>query len=314
MATRPDTATPTQISQIKSADRVLDIIETLAAAPDGLGFSELAARRRVPKSSLHGLLAVLTGRGYVAHDPRRQTYALGIRVWEAGQAYLRHRDLAREATPVMEEIVGAINETVQLAILDGIENVYLAKVDCTHPVRLQSEVGKRLHAHATGLGKAVLAHLPEDQLQSLLADRELPSFTTNTISEMPALRDELAAIRAEGYAVDDQEYTPGLRCVAVPIWDIDDRVTAALSASIPLTRAGPAELITALRAIAAGSTKISRRLGRAATDSRLEMLADGRIAALRLRHPLDSKVSSSGVAPAKPAGRGGERALSSAMR
>jgi DNA-binding IclR family transcriptional regulator len=106
MAAQPDATTPAQQGQIKSAERVLDIIETLAAAPYGRRFSELAARRRLPKSSFRGLLAVLTARDYVARDSQRQTYGLGIRVWEAGRASLRHRDLVREEFPVMEEIVG----------------------------------------------------------------------------------------------------------------------------------------------------------------------------------------------------------------
>jgi DNA-binding IclR family transcriptional regulator len=289
LATRPIAAVSVQQAQIKSADRVLDIIETLAAAPDGLAFSEIAERRRLPKSSLHGLLAVLSARGYITRDPHRQTYALGIRVWEAGQAYYQHRDLVREAYPVMQEIVESINETIQLAALDGIENVYLAKVDCTHPVRLQSEVGKRLFAHATGLGKVLLAHLPKEDLEAMLSDRDLPSFTAHTIRERSDLRHEFAAIRESGYAVDDQEYTPGLRCVAVPIWDVDGRVSAALSASLPLSRARPAELKVALCAVAAGSIKISQRLGHITAEPRLQSLAAGRLS-LRLRHPLGPRV------------------------
>ncbi|MGH2560077.1 MAG: IclR family transcriptional regulator [Thermomicrobiales bacterium] len=261
-------------AQIKSAGRVLDIIEALAAAPAGLGFAELSRAQRVPKSSLHGLLSVLTARGYVSLDAQRRTYGLGIRVWEAGQAYLRHRDVVREALPVMEEIVREINETVQLATLDGIENVYLAKVDCSHPIRLQSEVGKRLFAHATGLGKVLLAHLPDDELRARLDGVALPSFTPNTINQLPDLLRVLETIRERGFAVDDQEYTPGLRCVAVPICDLDDdaAVTAALSASIPLMRAGSGQLEAALRAVAAGSIEISRRLGRAHANHRLVAL------------------------------------------
>ncbi|MGH2533137.1 MAG: IclR family transcriptional regulator [Thermomicrobiales bacterium] len=267
---------PGRQAQVKSAGRVLDIIEALAAAPDGLGFGELARAHRFPKSSLHGLLNVLTTRGYVTLDPDRRTYSLGIRAWEAGQAYLRHRDVVREALLVMEGIVREINETVQLAILDGIENVYLAKVDCTHPIRLQSEVGKRLFAHATGLGKVLLAHLPEDELHARLDGVALPSFTPNTIAHLPDLLRVLETVRERGFAVDDQEYTPGLRCVAVPIREHDDRVSTALSASIPMMRAGADQLEAALRAVAAGSIEISRRLGRAHADHRLVALTDWR--------------------------------------
>jgi DNA-binding IclR family transcriptional regulator len=169
----------------------------------------------------------------------------------------------------MEGIVRAINETVQLATLDGLENVYLAKVDCSHPIRLQSEVGKRLFAHATGLGKVLLAHLPADELHARVDGITLPTFTPHTIADLSALLSTLAAVRDRGFAVDDQEYTPGLRCVAVPIFDLDGRANAALSASIPLMRADAVQLAAALRAVAAGSLEISRRLGRAESDQRL---------------------------------------------
>jgi len=292
----PVTTSPTDAnlrSQIKSADRVLDLIEMLATAPQGLGFSEIAARRSLPKSSLHELLTVLTGRGYVTRDPQRQTYSLGIRVWEAGQAYLRHRDLVRESLPVMRSIVDAINETVQLSILDGSDNVYLAKVDCTHPVRLQSEVGKRLPAHATGLGKVLLANLPRDRFEALFAGRTLPVFTSHTIADLAALRQELALIRDSGYAVDDQEYTPGLRCVAVPIRGVDGTVIATLSASVPLGRANPDQMFPALAAIAGGSLKIAHCLGQSVgtADPIVESLACGQVTSLRLRHPEHSRVS-----------------------
>ena len=259
-------------AQVKSAGRVLDILVDLASAPDGMPFAELARRQQLPKSSLHGLLAVLTDRGFVEFDPQRRTYALGIRTWEIGQAYLRHRDLVREALPLMEHVVSEINETVQLAALDGIENVYLAKVDCSHPIRLQSEVGKRLHAHATGLGKVLLAFLPDAELRARFNGKPLPAFNANTIRELSALLLVLDRIRERGFAVDDQEYTPGLRCVAVPIFDIDGNVLAALSASIPLMRAEEARLEQALRAIAAASIDISFRLGCAGPDLRLVAL------------------------------------------
>jgi DNA-binding IclR family transcriptional regulator len=272
-ATNPSSAIDARKeAQVKSAGRVLDLLVDLANAPDGMVFAELARRQQLPKSSLHGLLAVLTNRGFVEFEPQRRTYSLGIRTWEIGQAYLHHRDLIREALPLMERVVAEINETVQLAALDGIENVYLAKVDCSHPIRLQSEVGKRLHAHATGLGKVLLAFLPDAELRSRFDGDQLPAFNANTIREFSSLLLVLDLIRERGFALDDQEYTPGLRCVAVPVFDIDDSIPAALSASIPLMRADEDQLAIALRSIAAASIDISSRLGRAEPDRRLTAL------------------------------------------
>jgi DNA-binding IclR family transcriptional regulator len=260
---------PAARGHVKSAGRALDIIEGLAAAPDGLAFTDLARRQAIPKSSLHALLAVLTDRGYVELDADRRLYALGIKAWEVGQAWRAQGSLVARAIPVMERTVDAINETVQLAVLDGIENVYLAKVDCSHPVRLQSEVGKRLYAHATGLGKALLASRSDDDLAERYAGIPFPRVESSPIASLPELLAALRMVRERGFAVDDQEYTPGLRCVAVPVYDVDHRVTAALSAAIPLMRAGSDQLATALRAIAAASIEISRALGATVPDPRL---------------------------------------------
>lgn len=279
---------PSRRPPVKSAVRVLDILEALAASPDGVGFSEMGRQLNLPKSSLHSLLATLTDNGYVSFDPEQRTYSLGIRVWEQGQAYTRHRDLLREARRVMEGIVAAVNETIQLATLDGTENVYLAKVDCSHPIRLQSEVGRRLPAHATGLGKVLLAELPEETLLLRLGEQTLASFTPRTVTDRTALLAELAVTRAQGFGVDDQEYTWGLRCVAVPIHERGGGVTTAISASVPVMRASPEQLATALRAVAAGSLEISRRLGARDDDPRVLALTEATAETVALRLKLDA--------------------------
>ena len=263
-------------AHVKSASRALDIIEVLASERTGLAFTDIARLEQIPKSSLHALLAVLTERGFVEFDPQSRSYSLGIRTWEMGQAYLAHRDLVEKALPLMQQVVAAINETVQLAVLDGIENVYLAKVDCSHPVRLQSEVGRRLFAHATGLGKVLLAELPEDIARSRFSESTLAKLSAQTIQDPDRLFDALTYIRARGFAVDNQEYTAGLRCVAVPIVGAEGHAIAALSASIPITRAGPDEMTEALRHIASASIDISRRLGVSTPDQRLASLTQWR--------------------------------------
>jgi len=258
----------------KSAVRTLDLVEALARAQEGLTFTDLQQTLNIPKSSLHELLAVLTSRGYLELDPSNGMYMLGLRIWETGQAYLQHHDLVREAHPVMQSIVDALNETVQLAVLDGIENVYLAKIDCSHPIRLQSAVGKRLFAHATGLGKVLLASLPERTLTARLGEQPLPRFTDRTVTNPIALMHELAVVRDRGFAVDNQEYTMGLRCIAVPIHDHRGQTVAAVSTSIPMMRLTTEQLTLALRLLAEGSLEIARRLGAARDHEQLRRLAD----------------------------------------
>jgi DNA-binding IclR family transcriptional regulator len=169
----------------------------------------------------------------------------------------------------MERVVREINETTQLAVLDGIENVYLAKVDCSHPIRLQSEVGKRLYAHATGLGKVLLASRSDDDLRARYDRQPFPQVESSPIHSFERLLQVVATVRDRGFATDDQEYTPGLRCVAVPVYNGDHQVVAALSTAIPLMRAGPEPIAHALRAIATASIDLSRALGATAPDPRL---------------------------------------------
>jgi DNA-binding IclR family transcriptional regulator len=269
-------------SHVKSAERVLEIFEGLAATPSGQSFTSLQQSLGIPKSSLHALLDVLTARGYLEFEPATRLYTVGIRLWERGQAYQRHHGLVQEALPAMERIVAAINETAQLAVLDGLENVYLAKVDSSHPLRLQSEVGKRLVAYATGLGKTLLAHLGADDLASRLRDAPLRAFTPTTLADLGELTAELGRIGERGFGVDNQEYTPGLCCVAVPIMDHRGRCVASVSVSVPLTRASLGLLAEALALLAEASLSITRRLGGREDDARLLALAQPGAAAQAL--------------------------------
>ncbi len=129
-----------------------------------------------------------------------------------------------------------LDETVQLAILDGIENVYIAKVEADHHLKLVSEVGSRLPAHATGLGKVLLAGLPPSEVERRFAGVDMRKYTPRTIAILADLQVELEVIRLRGYSVDNGEYTIGVYCVAVPIRDGSGRVIAAISSSVPEAR------------------------------------------------------------------------------
>jgi DNA-binding IclR family transcriptional regulator len=234
-------------------------------------FTDLQRRLGFPKSSLHELLTLLSDRGYVSWTADGRRFGLGIRAWEIGQSYLQHRRIVDEALPAMASIVALLNETVQLAMLEGLENVYLAKVDCTHPVRLQTDAGKRYPAHATALGKVLLAHLTPNELLDRLQRAQLSRLTRNTITNSDELLRELARSRSQGFAVDWEEGMEGVRCVAVPVRN-DREVVAAISASIPIFRAHPVQLATALRLLAKESLEVSRRLGCTLEDPGLARL------------------------------------------
>jgi IclR family acetate operon transcriptional repressor len=263
-----------QTDRVKSAGRVLDLIEILAQNKDGLSFTSLLQSTGFPKSSLHALLTVLSARRYVQFDEATRLYSLGIQVWQNGQSYVRSRNIVREVRPLMDEVAAALNETVQLARLEGSENVYLAKVDSTHPLRLQSEVGVRLSAHATGIGKALLASLPDDEVRRRFGTERLPRTTANTITSMRALLKELARIRSLGFAIDDEEYTPGVFCLAVPIYDDAGHAVVAISTSVPTMRLSPEVLTKGLSLLCKASLETTKRLGGQHRDPRIEALQD----------------------------------------
>ena len=257
----------------KSAGHALDVLAAVSARPEGATFTELQEELELPKSSLHDVIEVLAARRFVEIDHESRRVTLAVRSWEVGARYFSQHDLVAEARPIMQAVVSELNETVQLSVLDGLDNVYLAKIDCSHPVRLQSEVGRRLPAHATGLGKMLLASRDEDELRAQLQARTLPRFTTNTVTDIDALLEHLESIRAAGFALDDQEYTLGLRCVAVPIYDHRGRVIAALSASVPMMRANLSPLWDALRLVAQASLRISERIGATEENAMLQSLS-----------------------------------------
>jgi IclR family KDG regulon transcriptional repressor len=226
-------APPTAL--VKSADRVLQIFE-LVATRGPQTFSEVVATLGLPASSTHNLLKTLVRRRYLLLDPEDRRYRLGLRLWEVAQAYAANDQLPRLAQPIMDRVVALTGETVQLARLDGVENVYLAISESPQPMKLVSAVGKRLYAHATGLGKVLLAGLTDEEVRRRFGRIELPRFTPNTIVQLEVLLRVLADVRADGYAIDREEYVIGCRCIAMPVRDAQGDVLAAMSVSVPTPR------------------------------------------------------------------------------
>jgi DNA-binding IclR family transcriptional regulator len=223
---------------VKSAYRALDVLEAMAVGPATL--SQLSRRLDIPKSSLHGLLRTLADRGWVEPFQGGTRFRLGLRALQVGARYIAEDEVVARVVPALDRLSADTDETVQQARLDGDEVVYLAKRDSTHPVRLMSSLGSRLPAHATALGKALLAARDDDELHKLL-DPPLRSLTARTITTWEALRAELEVTRDRGYAVDDGETADGLRCFAVTVPHEDGRdgtgpPTDAVSVSVPVFR------------------------------------------------------------------------------
>jgi Transcriptional regulator len=252
---------------VKSAERALRVLELLTTRESALTFTEIGGVLGVPASSLHGLLRTLASRGWLAYDEASRGYALGIRALEAGNAYARSFPLPERARPIMTALRDELDETVQLAVRDGRHNVYLAKVDGSHALTLASEVGRRLPAHATGLGKVLLADLPPQQAADLLGSQPLERFTTNTIADLPKLCRYLAVVRRRGYAVDNEEYSLGVLCIAAPVRDSTGQTVAAMSVSVPTVRFDRQRKQQALRLLLDATARLSASLGYARAGS-----------------------------------------------
>lgn len=246
-------------SAVKSADRVLAILGFVADSQP-IRFSQLLSEFNLPRSSAHGLLQTMVARGWLEHDPETRSYSLGLRAWQIGQRYVGHLDLATLARPEMDRLAAAAGETVQMARLDGMENIYIAISEAPRPIRLASSVGVRLPAYATGLGKALLAQLPPEQVRAQLEELELQKFTEHTIVDIDELMEVLAQARHNGYALDNEEYLPGTCCVAVPLV-VDQKMVISMSITAPTSRRDVAWPTSQLAMLRASTAAIRTTLG-----------------------------------------------------
>ncbi len=247
--------------QSPAVARAVAALHALARSSEGLTLSALARELGEPKSTLHGVLVTLVESGLLVRDEASKRYRLGPHVLALAGAYARQSDLLRAFTDVARPLARELGETIQLAILQGRDVLYIGKQEGTQWVRLASEVGTRLPAHATSLGKCLLAWLPSDELERLLAAGPLPALTPRTITDPDRLRAELAQVRERGYAIDRGETLPDVWCFGAPVRDAQGTVVAALSISVPVTRIAPERIDGLIAAARQAATELSLRLG-----------------------------------------------------
>jgi IclR family acetate operon transcriptional repressor len=240
--------------------RTLDLLETLAAASAPLGPTELAARLGTTKSAAYRILATLEQRGYVRKDPVTAQYRLGTRLAYLGERSLAALDLRRAARGALETLYQRFHETVNLGVREGQEIVYIDMIESDQDLRMAARLGGRDALHATALGKAILAYLPEQQRTALLAG-SLAARTPHTITDHAALAQELDHIRAVGMAEDREENELGARCFGAPIFDHTGAVVAAVSIAAPATRLDNTRAGTITTALATAARDITTTLG-----------------------------------------------------
>lgn len=215
---------------VQSIDRALDIIETVAVEQDGKSLTEIAAQTELHKSTAYRIITTLLKRGYL--DKTEQgNYKIGLKLIEAVSYYINDLELQTEARPYVAKITSHLGLSSYLGVLDGDKVVYIERMDVISAVKLYTQIGHRVNAYCSSLGKCLLANYSNEELDEIMADCSFIKFTPNTISGMEALRRELAEVRRKGWAIDDEEYEPGHRCVGAPIYDYKGDIIAAISAS-----------------------------------------------------------------------------------
>jgi DNA-binding IclR family transcriptional regulator len=226
-----------------------------------MSLGELSLAASLPKSTTHRLLRTLIQHKLVRQDNKTGQYVPGLKLFEMAYRVLNRMELRTQALPVLERLNRQTNLTVHLAILDDGEVVYIEKREADRPIRMYSAVGKRAPAHCTGLGKALLAHLPEEELRRIVQEKGLRRYTANTITTWDELVDHLARVRARGYALDNGEHEEMIHCVAAPVRDHTGQVVAAISLTGAVNHMSLeyAESLSTL--VLRAAEEISRRIG-----------------------------------------------------
>ena len=247
--------------QVQSLTRGLSLLEALARAEGGLTLTDLAQRVQLAPSTAHRLLATLEKMGYVYQGGEMGRWYIGLQAFTVGTSFLANRDFVAQSHPYMRRLMEQSGETANLGIIDGTEAVFIDQVQCREMMRTIVKLGSRVPLHASGVGKAIFAALPDDQIDAILKVKGLPRITANTITSPETMWASVRVIRQRGWSFDDEEHALGTRCVAAPIYDEHADVLGAISLAGPSSRL-PDERIKQLGPIVAHTAEeLTHRLG-----------------------------------------------------
>jgi len=240
--------------------KVLRILEAIQSAPQGLGLKAISDLTGIHKSTAHRFLKHLKREGYLMCT-EDGAYLLGPRFWQM-TTHINHRaTLQTVARPILWDLWRATRETVNMAVLDQGTVLYVDVIESPHEFRLASRVGTRRPLHATALGKALTAFLPDEQQKNVLGTITFQASTPKTIMNLVQFRQELEKVARQGYAVDDEEAVAGARCVSAPVREAGGEPVAAVSVSGPTTRISPSQVVVLAEAVTAAAEAISAAIG-----------------------------------------------------
>jgi IclR family acetate operon transcriptional repressor len=254
---RPQQSKPAGVGVIA---KVFQILEAIQGSPSGLTLKPICDITGVHKSTAHRFLKHLERDGYVLRT-EPGAYMIGPRLSRMGARSNHRVTLQAVARPILWELWKSTGETVNLAVIDQGTVLYVDVMESAHEFRLASRVGIRRPLHATGLGKALAAFMPEEQRERALSTVSFQPLTSKTITNMVQFRSELERVRAQGYSLDDEETTQGARCVSAPIFDADRFAVAAVSVSAPVTRVSREQVPSLAAAVMAAARAVSIAMG-----------------------------------------------------
>lgn len=217
-------------------DKALAVLEAITAQAQPVGLPDLSARLDLPRQTVHRVLMQLEAAGLIVRDPSRDRFSVGPRFSMLALAALQTHNQAAPIRAILQALVDEIEETCNIGALDGMQFVYLERVECQWSLRVHLQAGSRVPAHCTSGGKVMLAHLDERVRAMLFRNVKLKAFTSRTITQVGELEQELADIRERGFALNNQEFTDGVVGMAVPIRSREGRMLAALALHGPLPR------------------------------------------------------------------------------
>jgi DNA-binding IclR family transcriptional regulator len=226
---------------VPSLERALSVLECLAQSKRGFSLSEISRRLGIPKSSAHLILITLERRGFLQKRTQNGKYCFGLQLLSLSRSALENLDLREEAIPFLQSLMQKSGLTVHMAVLERNEAVIIEKVEAPGLVRLASWIGRRLDVNCTAVGKALISFLPDDQLDDFIRTGRFARHNSRTIVSKSALKREVTSVRQLGYALDNEEDEPGLRCIGAPIFDETLKAVAAISVAgttnqIPIDR------------------------------------------------------------------------------
>jgi IclR family KDG regulon transcriptional repressor len=240
--------------------RVAQILEWLAIHPEGATLTEIGKALELPLTTVYETLCTLVGLRFVNKDSGNGRYTMGVRMLEIGMSYLSRTSLVQAFHVAARDVVRATGETVQLAVRDGRDVLYIAEVDGTRSIRVVTDIGRRLPCHTASTGKAILACLPDTEIMRLYRDAPLQRLTTHSVGSLSALLKELRAVRRRGYAVDVQETYEGIQCVGAAVYGAGRTAVAGISITMPYSPTNLRRVREIASAVRAAAAAISRQL------------------------------------------------------